>query len=184
MILVIGLGNPGIKYAANRHNVGFMVIDTMVARFGGSIYNKFNSEIIKLSLSAREVLMAKPLTYMNRSGGAVGSITGYYGSEISEMLVIHDDLDIEFGQIRFKAGGGTAGHRGLNSIASVTKTKDFHRLRVGIGRPEGSKDPSVYVLEDFSRKQAEELPFILETASRAVEDYICHGLDNVMNKYN
>jgi len=184
MVLIVGLGNPGREYEANRHNAGFMVIDNAKAKLGGSSYRKFNSEIIKLTLCRKEVLMAKPLTYMNKSGGAVGSIINYYGSHIFSMLVIHDDMDIEFGQIRFKSGGGTAGHRGLDSIVSVTKTRDFHRLRIGIGRPPGSKDPSDYVLEDFSKKQANELQFVLHTATQAVEDYICQGIEYAMNKYN
>ncbi len=184
MILIIGLGNPGAKYAANRHNAGFMVIDAIVEKNGGSIYAKFNSEIISAKISEKIVLMAKPLTYMNKSGGAVGSIIKHYGHHADSLLVIHDDLDIEFGQIRFKSGGGTAGHKGLNSIVSVIKQKDFHRLRIGIGRPSGSKNPSVYVLEDFSKKQAQELELMLQEAVRAVEDYICHGIEYVMNKYN
>ncbi len=184
MVLIIGLGNPGIRYAANRHNAGFMVVDSLAAKLGGSIYAKFNSEMIKLKLCEKEVLMAKPLTYMNRSGGAAGQMIKYYEGQIDSILVIHDDLDIEFGQIRFKPGGGTAGHKGLDSIVSVTGKKDFHRLKIGIGRPPGSKDPSVYVLEDFSKKEAKELPFLLDSSVEAVEDYVCRGIDYAMNKYN
>ncbi len=184
MVLIIGLGNPGLQYAANRHNVGFMAVDSVAEKFGGSTYSKFHAQMIACKICQKDVLMAKPLTYMNRSGGTVGAILKHYGSHIQSMLVIHDDLDIAFGAMKLKAGGGTAGHRGLQSIVSVTKSKDFHRLRIGIGRPRGSKRPSLYVLEDFSRKETRELDCILQKAVQTIEDYICHGIEYAMNQHN
>lgn len=184
MFLLVGLGNPGRKYALNRHNVGFMVVDAFSEGFRrSSKFNKFNSELIKLEYRGKELLLAKPLTFMNNSGSVVASLLSHY-KDIESMIVIHDDLDIEFGNIRFKANGSTAGHKGLNSIMSSIGSKDFDRLRIGIGRPPGRKDPSIYVLEDFSKKNVKELELVKVDAVDALKDYISFGIDFAMNKYN
>ncbi|MCG9479248.1 MAG: aminoacyl-tRNA hydrolase [Actinomycetia bacterium] len=184
MILIIGLGNPGVQYNRTRHNIGFMAVARFAEGRKVSSYSKFNADMLKLNCCQQEILLAKPLTYMNRSGSSVSAILNHYGPEISQMLVIQDDLDIEFGKIRFKSGGSTAGHKGLESIVASTGSKEFHRLRIGIGRPPGTRDPADYVLQPFGKKEARELVFVLQDTVEAIEAYIEHGLNYVMNKYN
>ncbi len=184
MLLVVGLGNPGVKYAQNRHNIGFMVVDAFVENFRrASRFNKFNSELIQLKYDKKILLLVKPLTYMNNAGSAVAAVLSNY-KEIESIIIIHDDLDIEFGKIKLKANGGTAGHNGLKSIVEAIGNPDFDRLRIGIGRPPGRKKPSIFVLEDFPKNDKEELEFIKIDAVRALKDYIEHGIGFAMNKYN
>lgn len=185
MILIIGLGNPGEEYARTRHNIGFIVLDKFNEETG--IKNKitrFNSIIIKSEYAGKNLLCVKPFTYMNNSGSAVLQVIRNFESEIESIIIIHDDLDIAFGEIRFKSGGGTGGHNGLESIAGKLGHADFDRLRFGIGRPPGKKDPADFVLSKFKRNEVKLLDSVISTCVDALKDYIENGIDYAMNKYN
>lgn len=185
MILIVGLGNPGEEYTGTRHNVGFHVLDSLKDEIGcGSVYIKFNSLACKANSGGSQLLLVKPQTFMNRSGTAVFSFSKFLGDQLESILVIHDDIDINPGQIRFKRGGGTAGHRGLESIALKLGNTEFDRLRFGVGRPPGSMEASDYVLRKFNKAELEEMKFSLERSVDAVKDYIRFGIDYAMNRYN
>ncbi len=145
-LLVVGLGNPGPQYAKTRHNVGFMVADLLAGRIGAAfkVHKKSGAEIVTGRLGHKPVVLAKPRTYMNESGRQVGPLAKFYSVSPADVIVIHDELDIDFGQIRLKLGGGEGGHNGLRSVANALGTKDFQRVRIGIGRPPGRKDPAAY----------------------------------------
>ncbi|MEA2016121.1 MAG: aminoacyl-tRNA hydrolase [Actinomycetota bacterium] len=185
MILIVGLGNPGKNYEFTRHNIGFRIAD----RFAGklekkSCYPKFMSMVIESSFSNRKIIILKPQTFMNKSGEAVALCSSYYKDKINSMLVIHDDIDISFGDIALKKGGGTAGHKGLESIAASLKSYDFDRLRFGVGRPAGRQDASDFVLKEFSRKEKVEVKVGIEKSVDIMADYITGGIQYAMNKYN
>ena len=185
MILVVGLGNPGFEYSQTRHNIGFMVLDKFLEKLGRtSFFLKFNSEIYKSNSFNKELLLVKPLTFVNRSGTSVSNIVSHYDIKTDEILVIHDDLDIDFGSIKLKCGGGTGGHNGLESIVEHLGGEDFNRLRFGIGRPPGKKDPAVFVLSGFRKAEIDELDFLIEKSISAIKDYIYFGIDHAMNEYN
>ena len=137
--LVVGLGNPGPNYAQTRHNLGFMVADRLAARLGSNfkVHKRSGAEIVTGRLGGRSVVLAKPRCYMNESGRQVGPLAKFYSVPAADVLIIHDELDIDFGQIRLKLGGGEGGHNGLRSVANALGTKDFQRIRIGIGRPPG-----------------------------------------------
>lgn len=185
MIMIVGLGNPEEGYAGTRHNIGYVIVDELTSsiRSGGS-YSKFNSTIIDCSYGGSSLVVLKPLTYMNKSGSAVAAALDYYGDEISGMLVVHDDIDIDFGRVKIKSGGSTAGHRGLQSIFQKTGSLDFDRLRFGVGRPPGRMDASDYVLMPFKKSQLKELDPLLDRAVDMIKDYIENGLEHTANKYN
>lgn len=182
-LLVVGLGNPGPKYAQNRHNVGFMVVDVLADRVGETfkVHKKSGAEVATARLAGRSVVLAKPRVYMNESGRQVGPLAKFYSVAPADIVVIHDELDIEFGRIRLKLGGGEGGHNGLRSLVSALGTKDFKRVRVGIGRPPGRKDPAAYVLENFSSVERAEVPTICEQAADAAELLIAQGLETAQN---
>lgn len=185
MILIVGLGNPGKEYHQSRHNIGFTIADRLNKELGNlNPVIKFNSELVRLFFEGLELLIIKPLTYMNNSGNPVSRIIRHFGDEIDRMLVLHDDLDIEFGTIRFKSGGGTGGHNGLESIVSYLKTDDFDRLRFGIGRPPAHIDPAEFVLAGFKRKELKELDYLTSRSCDAIRDYIRYGIEHAMNVYN
>lgn len=186
MILIIGLGNPGNEYELTRHNIGFVVFDKIVENLEGSgiQYHKYESLIIENCYLDKKITLLKPLTFMNNSGSAVIQFYRNFSDEIESILVIHDDLDVEFGQIKLKAGGGTGGHNGLDSIIRKLGSCDFDRLRFGIGRPAGRKDASDFVLAKFKKIELAELPFLVDKSVEAVKDYISRGIDYTMNKYN
>lgn len=183
-LLVVGLGNPGPQYAKTRHNVGFMVADLLAARIGApfSVHKKSGAEIVTGRLGGRPVVLAKPRTYMNQSGRHVGPLAKYYSVPAGHVIVLHDELDIDFGRIRLKIGGGEGGHNGLRSIANALGTKDFQRVRIGIGRPPGRKDPAAFVLEPFSAKERDEVPLLCEEAADATELLIRVGLKPAQNQ--
>jgi len=185
MILIVGLGNPGIKYQESRHNIGFVIADTLIKDIGSykGACIRFNSELKKTELSGHEILVAKPLSFMNNSGGPVLSISTNY-DDIENIIVIHDDIDIEFGEIKLKSGGGSGGHNGLQSIISSLKTGSFDRLRFGVGRPTSGKDPADFVLERFSKTEIKELDNLVNLSVNALKDRIEHGIEFAMNKYN
>jgi PTH1 family peptidyl-tRNA hydrolase len=183
-LLVVGLGNPGPQYAKTRHNLGFMVADLLAGRMGAQfkVHKRSGAEIVTGRLGHRPVVLAKPRTYMNESGRQVGPLAKFYSVMPADIIVIHDELDIDFGRIRLKLGGGEGGHNGLRSIANSMGTKNFQRVRIGIGRPPGRKDPAAYVLETFTTAERPEVPAICEQAADATELLIEVGLETAQNQ--
>ena len=181
--LVVGLGNPGPQYEKTRHNVGFMVADLLAGRLGGTfkLHKRSGAEIVTGRLGNRPVVVAKPRTYMNESGRHIGPLAKFYSMSPADVIVIHDELDIDFGRIRLKLGGGEGGHNGLRSVVNALGTKDFHRVRIGIGRPPGRKDPAAFVLENFTAAERAEVPAICEQAADATELLIESGLESAQN---
>lgn len=182
-ILVVGLGNPGPNYARTRHNVGFMVLDVLAGRIGSSfkVHKKSGAEVATGQLGANPVVLARPRCYMNESGRQVGPLASFYSIPPSAVVVIHDDLDLDFGRIRLKQGGGEGGHNGLRSIANILGSKDFQRVRFGIGRPPGRQDPAAFVLQAFNAGERGELPTICEQAADATELLLSLGLEPAQN---
>lgn len=188
--LVVGLGNPGPKYAGNRHNVGFMVVDLLAKRVGASFsrHRKAMAEVAEARLGigadAPRLVLAKPLTYMNLSGGPVTSLSNFYKVPLAHVIAVHDELDIPYGQLRLKVGGGEGGHNGLRSLSGAMSTKDFVRVRFGIGRPPGRQDPADFVLNDFSAAERKELDFLVDRAADAVEAVVVKGLAPAQQIYH
>ncbi|WP_029107800.1 aminoacyl-tRNA hydrolase [Mycobacterium sp. URHD0025] len=182
-LLVVGLGNPGPAYAKTRHNVGFMVADVLAARIGSAfkVHKKSGAEVITGRLAGAPVVLAKPRCYMNESGRQVGPLAKFYSVPPGRIVVIHDELDIDFGRIRLKVGGGEGGHNGLRSVASALGSKEFQRVRIGVGRPPGRKDPAAFVLEAFTAAERAEVPTICEQAADATELLIAQGLEPAQN---
>ncbi|OBF96368.1 aminoacyl-tRNA hydrolase [Mycolicibacter sinensis] len=182
-VLVVGLGNPGPTYARTRHNVGFMVVDLLAERIGSGfkLHKRSGAEVATGRLSGRPVVLARPRCYMNESGRQVGPLAKFYSVPPAGLVVIHDDLDLDFGRIRLKQGGGEGGHNGLRSIATVLGSKDFQRVRWGIGRPPGRQDPAAFVLQAFGSREREEVPTICEQAADATELLIQLGLEPAQN---
>ncbi|WP_431233493.1 aminoacyl-tRNA hydrolase [Mycolicibacterium psychrotolerans] len=183
-LLVVGLGNPGPQYAKTRHNLGFMVADVLAGRIGAQfkVHKRSGAEIVTGRLAHRPVVLAKPRTYMNESGRQVGPLAKFYSVMPADIIVIHDELDIDFGRIRLKLGGGEGGHNGLRSVANALGTKNFQRVRIGVGRPPGRKDPAAYVLEPFTAAERTEVPAICEQAADATELLIEAGLETAQNQ--
>ena len=182
-LLVIGLGNPGPQYAKTRHNIGFMVADLLADRLGATfkVHKRSGAEIVTSTVGQRQVVLAKPRTYMNESGRHVGPLAKFYSVPPADVIVIHDELDIDFGRIRLKLGGGEGGHNGLRSVANALGTKDFQRVRIGIGRQPGRKDHAAFVLEVFTAAERKEVPAICEQAADATELLIETGLESAQN---
>lgn len=183
--LIVGLGNPGRQYKNNRHNVGFMVLDRFAARFNESFTRmEANSLVLKFNDEGIRYTLAKPQTYMNNSGGAVSSLVRFYKINLENLLVVYDDVDLPPDVIRLRPGGGSGGHKGMQSIIQQLGTQDFPRMRIGVGRPPGRKGAAGYVLKDFSAEEVEFLPNILDRAVDAIIVYSLEGLVNAMNQYN
>jgi peptidyl-tRNA hydrolase, PTH1 family len=184
--LVVGLGNPGPEYAETRHNVGFLVADLLATRAGArfSVHKRSNAEIAQGRLAGRPVTVAKPRTYMNVSGGPVAGLVRYFSVPAEEVVVVHDDLDLGFGVIRLKRGGGEGGHNGLRSISQSVGTRDYLRVRFGIGRPPGRQDPADYVLKRFSTPERKELEFAVDLAADATEALLDQGLEPAQNRFH
>jgi peptidyl-tRNA hydrolase, PTH1 family len=182
-LLVVGLGNPGPNYAKTRHNIGFMVADILADRMSSNfkVHKRSGAEVATGHLGGRSVVLAKPRVFMNESGRQVGPLANFYSVPPADVIIVHDELDIDFGRIRLKLGGGEGGHNGLRSVASVLGTKNFQRVRIGIGRPPGRKDPAAYVLENFSAAERTELPTICEQAADATEMLVELGLEPAQN---
>jgi PTH1 family peptidyl-tRNA hydrolase len=183
-LLVVGLGNPGPNYAATRHNLGFLVAGRLAERLGSNfkLHKRSGAEIVTGKLGGHSVVVAKPRCYMNESGRQIGPLANFYSVSPGGVVVIHDDLDLDFGRVRLKTGGGEGGHNGLRSVAQALGSKDFQRVRVGIGRPPGRKDPAVFVLERFSTAERAEVPTICEQAADATELLIELGLESAQNQ--
>ncbi|MGK8510230.1 aminoacyl-tRNA hydrolase [Nocardia asiatica] len=182
--LVVGLGNPGPEYERTRHNVGFLVADVLAERVGGrfAVHKKSGADLLQARLDGRQVLIAKPRSFMNLSGRPVAALAKFFSVPPTEVIVVHDELDLPFGAIRLKRGGGEGGHNGLRSVSSALTTKDYLRARIGIGRPPGRQDPADYVLKPFSAPERKEVPVIVEQAADAVELLLRVGLETAQNQ--
>jgi PTH1 family peptidyl-tRNA hydrolase len=181
--LVVGLGNPGREYEGSRHNFGFLVVDELARRHGGRITARAARSLTgSVRLDGRELVMAKPQTFMNLSGEAVKALRAKYAIALDRTVVIHDELDLPFGRLRVRRGGSSAGNHGLDSIITALGTSDFVRFRVGIGRPPG--DGADYVLSPFTDKERREVPEIIAHVADAVEVAVRQGVDRAMTDFN
>jgi PTH1 family peptidyl-tRNA hydrolase len=184
VLIIAGLGNPGPKYAGNRHNSGFMVVEAFAARCEGvSFREKFRGLVARARLSDRDLLLLKPMTFMNLSGESVQQAMQFYKVEPGELVVVHDELDLEFGVLRVKRGGGTAGHKGLASVIEHCGGGDFTRVRLGIGRPRSGSGES-WVLSDFSVEERKNLPDVVRSAGDALGCIVQRGVQEAMNRFN
>lgn len=189
--LVVGLGNPGPSYAGHRHNVGYLVVDELARRMGSGFraHKSGRAEVVEGRFGAPgapgpRVVLAKSRTYMNESGGAVKALATFYKVPPERIVAIHDELDIAFGTLRSKLGGGDNGHNGLKSMRSSLGTGDFYRVRAGIGRPPGRQEVADFVLSNYSSSERKELPFQVDTAADAVECLVLEGLERTQQKFN
>lgn len=189
---IVGLGNPGPKYAGNRHNIGQMVLDELASRTGAkfaahrahAVVAEARLGVLPGGVPGPRVVLAKPLTYMNLSGGPTSALTKYYDIAPERVISVHDEVDIPFGTIKLKIGGGEGGHNGLRDTTKALGTKDYLRVRVGIGRPPGRMETADYVLKDFSAAERKELPFLIDDAADAVEMLITSGLHAAQGKFH
>jgi PTH1 family peptidyl-tRNA hydrolase len=183
--LIVGLGNPGRDYKDNRHNVGFMLVDRLMVRFDARMSRlQANALVASLTYEGKKLILAKPQTYMNLSGQSIQGLARFYKIPLENMIVAHDDLDLPFGTIRIRPGGGPGGQKGVASTIERLGSKDFPRLRIGIGRPPGRMDPAGYVLQNFSKADLTLLSEILDHAADAVLTFVIDGLNPAMNKFN
>jgi PTH1 family peptidyl-tRNA hydrolase len=183
--LVVGLGNPGPKYADTRHNVGFAVVELLADRAGARFRpHKGIAEVAEGRLGTGRVVLAKPRSYMNVSGGPVSNVVRYFKTAPTELIVVHDDLDLPFGTIRLKRGGGEGGHNGLRSISQSLGTRDYLRARFGIGRPPGRMDPADFVLRRFSGAERTEADLAVQLCADAVEALLSDGLEPAQNRFH
>ncbi|GAC1379737.1 MAG: aminoacyl-tRNA hydrolase [Marmoricola sp.] len=189
--LVVGLGNPGAKYAGTRHNIGYLVTDELARRLGAGFRRHKNgrSDVVEGRLGGTvtpgpRVVLVRSHTYMNETGGPVSSLAKFYKVPPDHIIAIHDELDIPFGTLRTKLGGGDNGHNGLKSMRASLGTGEFFRVRAGIGRPPGRQDPSDFVLSNYSSVERKELPFQIDAAADAVESLIRDGLETTQQRFN
>jgi PTH1 family peptidyl-tRNA hydrolase len=186
--LVLGLGNPGVTYARNRHNVGFFVVDVLSRRIGAAFgrHRKAMAAVAegRLGIGSPKLVLAKPLTYMNASGSAAAGLAAFYKIPLDQIVAVHDDLDLPYGTIRLKCGGGEGGHNGLRSMSASLRGRDYLRVRFGIGRPPGRQDPADYVLSDFGATERKDLDVLVEHAADAVEALVTRGLAEAQNTYH
>jgi PTH1 family peptidyl-tRNA hydrolase len=186
--LVVGLGNPGREYAGNRHNVGALVADLLVSRMGVRFgrHKRAHADVAegRIGFGGPRVILAKPLTYMNLSGAPVAALAQFYKVGVDNVLVVHDELDLPYGQVRAKRGGGEGGHNGLRSISKSLGSKEYARVRFGIGRPPGRQDPADYVLSDFGAAERKELEFLVDRAADVAEAVVLEGVEWAQNKYH
>ncbi|PQZ91107.1 aminoacyl-tRNA hydrolase [Arthrobacter sp. MYb227] len=185
--LVAGLGNPGPGYMHNRHNVGQMVVDELATRIGGKFKtHSSRAQILegRLGIGGPKLILAKPMTYMNLSGGPVGNLAKFFGVSPDHVIAVHDEIDIPFDAVKLKLGGGEGGHNGLRDISKALGTKDYLRVRVGVGRPPGRMETADYVLKDFSKDEKKSLPFLIDNSADAVEEIVRSGWDAAQKKIN
>ncbi|OHV32572.1 MULTISPECIES: aminoacyl-tRNA hydrolase [Pseudofrankia] len=183
--LVVGLGNPGAEYAATRHNAGYLVVDALAERHGARLRShKARADADQIRLGGEAVVLARTRTYMNVSGPPVASLRAFFKVDPARLIVVHDELDIPFGAVRLKRGGGDNGHNGLRSITSSLGTRDYLRVRFGIGRPPGRMDPADFVLRDFAVPERKEVPFLVDRAADAVEALVGEGLEPAQNRFH
>jgi PTH1 family peptidyl-tRNA hydrolase len=183
--LVVGLGNPGPGYAATRHNAGFMVVDLLAERIGGRFKaHKGGAEVVEGRVAGQRVVLAKPKSFMNLSGGPTAAAQNFFKVPLEQLVVVHDELDIEYGALRLKRGGGDGGHNGLKSISKSVGSREYLRVRFGIGRPPGRQDPADFVLKPFTSTEAKELPLNVDRAADAVEALLTGSLEVAQNRYH
>lgn len=187
--LVVGLGNPGPTYAGNRHNAGFMVVDLLASRAGGTFSShRSRAEVLSVPGFAGRpgvrAVLAKPRSYMNESGGPVIGVASYFKVPLDHLIVVHDELDLPFGTLRLKRGGGDGGHNGLRSMTRSLGSPEYVRVRFGIGRPPGRMDPAAFVLRDFSAAERADLDFLIDHTADAVEAVVLTGLAVTQNRYH
>jgi peptidyl-tRNA hydrolase, PTH1 family len=186
--LVVGLGNPGREYAGNRHNVGFMVADLLASRVGGKFGRpkRAVAEVAegRLGFGGPKLILAKPLTFMNLSGAPVVALAQFFKVPVDNIVAVHDELDVPYGQVRVKRGGGEGGHNGLRSMSKSLGSKEYARVRFGIGRPPGRQDPADYVLSDFAGAERKELEFLVDRTADVVEAVVLEGVEWAQNKYH
>ena len=183
--IIAGLGNPGPEYAGNRHNAGHMVVDLLAEQLGVRFKaHRTRNEIADGRLAGVPVTLAKPRTYMNESGGPVAALASFYKVPPERLVVVHDELDIPFGAIRLKLGGGDNGHNGLRSVTRSLGTNAYNRVRVGIGRPPGRMDAATFVLRDFSAAERKELPLLIDRGAEAVETLLSKGMAATQNTFH
>ena len=186
MHLIVGLGNPGAEYAKTRHNAGFLLVEKLAAQWKTNWANerKFMARVAKAERSGKKVLLCEPQTFMNLSGEAVGSVINFYQVPLGNVLVAVDDADLPFGEIRLRPGGGSGGHHGLESLTQHLGSKEYARLRIGIGRKSDAREITNYVLGKFDSSENEMLEKILERAAGQIECWLGHGLQKAMNQFN
>ncbi len=183
--LIVGLGNPGQEYSANRHNVGRMVVDLLAERLGGRFKaHKGRADVVEGHIGTTRVVLARTRTYMNDSGSTVTALSDYYKVAPERIVAVHDELDLPYGDLRLKLGGGDNGHNGLKSLRRSLGTGEFTRVRLGIGRPPGRMDPAAFVLKDFGTAERKELPLHVDRAADAVEALVTDGLVLAQNEFN
>ncbi len=185
MFLIVGLGNPGTRYDRTRHNVGFEVAKRVAERYGVALSTKrFRAKLGSGRVAGESAVIALPQTFMNCSGESIGPMAGWYKVAPEQVVVIHDELDLPFGRVKVKAGGGHGGHNGLRDLTAKLPSRDFVRVRVGIDRPNGPMDPAAWVLARWTPEQSAELPDLVERAADAVEAVLRHGVREAMNRLN
>ncbi|GAA3335943.1 aminoacyl-tRNA hydrolase [Amorphoplanes nipponensis] len=186
--LVVGLGNPGREYAGNRHNVGFRVAELLAGRVGGKFgrAKRVVAEVAegRLGFGGPKLILVKPLTFMNLSGAPVVALAQFFKVPVENVVAVHDELDVPYGQVRVKRGGGEGGHNGLRSMSKSLGSKEYARVRFGIGRPPGRQDPADYVLSDFSGAERKEVDFLVDRAADVVEAVVLEGVEWAQNKYH
>jgi PTH1 family peptidyl-tRNA hydrolase len=188
--VIAGLGNPGPAYAGTRHNIGAMVVAELAAHLSVKLsrhkkaFAAVGESHIGLPGSQQSVILAIPLCYMNESGGPIKSILDFYDVPLENLIVVHDELDIDFAAIRLKLGGGDNGHNGLKSIKKSIGSGEYYRTRMGIGRPQGRQDPADFVLSQFSAGERKELPELISRSCEAIETLVTRGLDLAQGKFN
>ncbi|MFL6003189.1 MAG: aminoacyl-tRNA hydrolase [Nocardioides sp.] len=191
MWLVVGLGNPGPAYAGHRHNAGYLVVEELASRMGSALrsHKTGRADVVEGRLGVPgvpgpRVVLARPRCYMNESGGPVKALAAFYKLEPEQIVVIHDEIDIPFGTLRVKLGGGDNGHNGLRSVRSALGTGDFYRVRAGVGRPPGRQEVADFVLSNWSTTERKELPFEVDRAADAVESLVTDGLAETQQRFN
>ena len=183
--LVVGLGNPGPEYSGNRHNIGFDVVETLASRMGGRFKShKARADVIEGRLAGQRVVLAKPRSYMNESGGPVSALRDFFKVPLDRLVVVHDELDLPYAGLRLKLGGGDNGHNGLKSLRRSLGSGEFNRVRFGIGRPPGRMDAAAFVLRDFNATERKELDVLVERAADAIEALVVDGMDKAQNTFN
>jgi peptidyl-tRNA hydrolase, PTH1 family len=183
--LVVGLGNPGPTYASTRHNAGFMVVDLLAERMGARFKaHRGRADVVEGRLAGVPVVLAKPKTFMNLSGGPVASMRDFFKVPLDRIVLVHDELDLPYGSLRLKQGGGDGGHNGLRSVTKSLGSPDYLRVRFGVGRPPGQQDPAAFVLKAFSSAEQRELGFHVDRAADAVEAIVLEGLERAQNSFN
>ncbi|WP_343319803.1 aminoacyl-tRNA hydrolase [Arthrobacter sp. TMP15] len=185
--LVVGLGNPGPGYSRNRHNIGYMVVEELASRLGTTFTSHKAKALIatgRLAVGGHKLILAKPTTFMNLSGGPTAALAKFYNLPVGNVVAVHDEIDIDFDTVKIKMGGGEGGHNGLRDISRTLGTKEYYRVRAGVGRPPGRGDAASHVLRDFSTTENKSLPFLIDNAADAVELLVNEGLLAAQQKFN